>query len=79
MSLITQPSTRRCSFFGLRNECATAASYRIIHFFKSVASIPRAIAWNLLCHSATQAVVITRLVRNRALERVIQYSNDSRD
>jgi hypothetical protein len=79
MSLITQPSTRRRSFFGLRNECATAGDYGIIHFFKGVASIPRAIAWNLLCHSATQAVVITRLVRNSALERVIQYSNDSRD
>jgi hypothetical protein len=79
MSLIKQPSTRRRSFFGLRNECATAGDYEIPDFFKGVASIPRAAAWNLLCHSVTQAVVITRLVRDCALERVIQCSNDSRD
>jgi hypothetical protein len=79
MSLIKQPSTRRRSFFGLRNECATAGDYEITDFFISVASIPRDIAWNLLCHFVTQAVVIARLVRNCASERVIQYSNDSRD
>src|SRR3954447_16620485 len=28
----------------------------ITHFFKGVASIPRAAAWNLLCHSVTDAV-----------------------
>jgi hypothetical protein len=28
--------------------------------------MPRAAAWNLLCHFATEAVVITRLVRDCA-------------
>jgi hypothetical protein len=59
----------------LRNECATAGGYRIIDFFKGVASIPRAAAWNLLCHFATQASAVCAI----ALERVIQRSSDSRD
>jgi hypothetical protein len=75
MSLIAQARDRAHS-----SDCemnAQRPETKIILFFKGVASIPRAAAWNLLCHSVTEAVVITRLVRNRALERVIQDSRDS--
>jgi hypothetical protein len=48
----------------LRNECATVEDYGIIHFFKGVAAIPRSAAWNLLCHSATDARDMTALKRN---------------
>jgi hypothetical protein len=41
--------------FAPRNECATAGDYGIVDFFEGVASMSRAVAWNLLCHSVTQA------------------------
>jgi hypothetical protein len=74
MSLIAQARDRAHS-----SDCemnAQRPKTKIIHFFKGVASIPRAAAWNLLCHSVTDAVVTTRLVRNCALEWVIQHSRD---
>jgi len=77
MSLIAQARDRAHS-----SDCemnAQRPKTKSIHFFKGVASIPRAAAWNLLCHFATQAIVVTGLVRICAVERVIQHSSDSRD